>query len=204
MILIHQQCTPAMSSKGKSNSIENAELKSSVKRISPPLNKKKRKPDTPDSRVRQNQTGFSYREMQRAYRAPGRKKRKTRHLNPSFVQSVFEYNTKNGPPNVTSKREIPEEYDSEDLHHYCTETTPAGRGAATIRNLYHLDEGEWTCEDDSRLCAAILENIDTGPFGGIHWKNAAKFLDNHCHVQCKNRWSAVKMLYGSVIAVSVS
>jgi hypothetical protein len=177
---------------------------SSRKRISPPEHKKKRRADT---HVKKNQTGFSYAEMQKQYRTPGRKKRKTALLEASFVDDAFTYARDNDSSYIpdscirTNTANINPRRDH-DLtllpHHTCTTSEAAGHGALTIHSESHFDEGKWSKEADTRLCAAIIAHADSGPFGGVNWKKVATDVGpHHCHVQCKVRWQCVKEMYES-------
>lgn len=171
---------------------------SSRKRISPPEQKKKRRVD---SHVKLNQTGFSYAEMQREYRTPGRKKRKTPLLNAKFVEEAFAFARDNDsnfvPESCIRSNEVTErDRDLTRSYHNCLISTPAGHGAVTIHSVFHYDEGKWSKEADSRLCAAIVAHADNGPFGSISWKKVAAEMGPHyCNVQCKARWQNVKEMY---------
>lgn len=187
--------TPRMS--GQSDAAEIA-TDNPIKRISPPEHKKKRK--DLDRHVKQNQTGLSSAEMQRSYKK-SRRKKKHNSLDPSYVQAVFDFASENDSLYVPQSRiptsPIELERTNDDIPtHVCTESTPSGRGATRITSHFHENFSLWSKECESKLRTAIINNIDNGPFGRIHWKNVALAMGgSHCHVQCSVRWQRVKELF---------
>mmetsp|Transcript_2972 Transcript_2972/g.4504 ORF Transcript_2972/g.4504 Transcript_2972/m.4504 type:complete len:187 (+) Transcript_2972:29-589(+) len=135
-------------------------------------------------RVKLNQTGFSAKQMQKEYRTPGRKKRKSTSMEPAYVDSVFESVGTREPSHDDISESAEWDVIVKHPHHFCSK----------IKSV-HLNEGVWTPIQVNSLKSAIKDNLNNGPFGGVHWEKVASAVKTHCMEQCKEHWYYMRNIY---------